>query len=73
MEVLPLVNGGKQCEVIMFAHFTSQNINQCPLLIPHTTNHVLHHTVTNQMFVIVVEIKKTICSVVKFVCLVLTL
>ena len=50
----------------------SQNINQYPLLIPHTANYVLHHTVTNQMFVIVVEIKKTICSVVKFVCLVLT-
>ena len=31
------------------------------------------HTATNQMFVIVVEKKKTICSVVKFVCLVLTL
>ena len=25
--------------------------------IPHTTNHVLHHTVTNQIFAIVVEIK----------------
>ena len=50
----------------MFAHFTSQNINQCPLLMPHTTNYVLHHTVTNQMFVIVVAIKKTICLVVKF-------
>ena len=43
----------------MFARFTSQNINQCPLLIPHTTIHVsLRHTVINQMFVIVVEKKE---------------
>lgn len=46
----------------MFTHFTSQNINQCPLLIPHTTNHVLHHTVTNQMFAISVEIKNHLLS-----------
>ena len=57
----------------MFPHFTSQNINQRPLFIPHTTNHVLHHTVTNQIFAILVEIKKLICLVVKFAWFWLTL